>query len=84
LPCRQVWCWSNFTKGTPPFSQPPSTTFDNTSEGFEKAITGEGDEEKIVYEVVMKTPKGKLEAQFDSKGKFLGAEDPAAEEKDEK
>jgi hypothetical protein len=53
-------------------------------EEIEKAITVEGSLEKVVYEFIMKTAQGKLEAQFDPTGKFLSSEDPASEEKDEK
>jgi hypothetical protein len=40
----------------------------------EKAITAEGGSEKVVYEIIIKHEKGKLETQFDPTGKFLGQE----------
>jgi hypothetical protein len=40
----------------------------------EKAITGEGKSEKLVYEIIFEKGKDKLEAQFDPEGKFLGEE----------
>ncbi|GAC1473594.1 MAG: hypothetical protein NVSMB9_22490 [Isosphaeraceae bacterium] len=53
-------------------------------EEFEKAINGEGTDEKVTYEVAMKTDKGKTVAQFDATGKFLSAEDAGTKEADEK
>jgi hypothetical protein len=40
----------------------------------EKAITAEGGSEKVVYEIIIKHEKGKLETRFDPEGKFLGQE----------
>jgi len=42
--------------------------------GIEKETTGEGAEAKVIYEIVIETPKGKLEVQFDPEGKFLSEE----------
>src|SRR5262249_33436788 len=37
----------------------------------EKAVTGEGDSAKTVYEIITETDKGKIEAEFDPDGKFI-------------
>jgi uncharacterized membrane protein YkoI len=41
---------------------------------MEKAVTGEGKDAKVVYEIIIEAEKGKLEIQYDPEGKFLGEE----------
>lgn len=41
---------------------------------MERAVTGEGKAEKVVYEIIIEADKGKLEIQFDPDGKVLGEE----------
>lgn len=53
-------------------------------EEIEKAVTVEKNAEKVVYEFVMKTAKGKVEALFDPSGKFLSSEDVVPEKETEK
>jgi hypothetical protein len=49
-------------------------------ETIEKAVSVEDNAEKVVYEFIMKTAKGKVEAVFDPTGKFLSSEAVAPEE----
>ncbi|HEV3142881.1 MAG TPA: PepSY-like domain-containing protein [Gemmataceae bacterium] len=40
----------------------------------EKAVAVDGDKEKVTYEIITETDKGKIEAEFDETGKFIAEE----------
>jgi hypothetical protein len=42
---------------------------------FERAVTGEGKAEKVIYEIIIDKGKVELELQFDPEGKLVAEEE---------